>query len=64
MVTGSSFGWANAMFNAGDHVIFIRDGVKGVVLSVDGGRVHVLWEDQFVSWELAELLQIDNEKGA
>ncbi|WP_183192327.1 hypothetical protein [Brevibacillus fluminis] len=52
------------MFNAGDHVVFVLDGAVGVVLNVDGGRVQVLWEDHFVSWEKAELLRLLEEKQA
>ncbi|MET3290755.1 UNVERIFIED_CONTAM: cytochrome b subunit of formate dehydrogenase [Brevibacillus sp. OAP136] len=64
MVTGSSLGWGDGMFNAGDHVVFVLDGAVGVVLNVDGGRVQVLWEDHFVSWEKAELLRLLEEKQA
>lgn len=62
MVTGSSLGWGNDMFCAGDHVVFVPDGARGVVLNVDDGRVQVLWEDHFISWEKGELLRLFEEQ--
>ncbi|WP_176560392.1 hypothetical protein [Brevibacillus dissolubilis] len=44
-------------FKIGDHVIYIRDGVRGTVLGITEGACQVVWEDQFVSWENVEMLQ-------
>ncbi|MGJ7034603.1 hypothetical protein [Anoxybacillus eryuanensis] len=49
------------MVQVGDCVVFMRDGVRGIVLEVDDHSCHVLWEDYVVSWEKKELLKVDKE---
>lgn len=46
----------NAKIQEGDKVVFLKDGVRGIVIRIEAGRCHVLWEDEFVSWEPMELL--------
>ncbi|WP_202081143.1 hypothetical protein [Caldalkalibacillus salinus] len=47
------------MYKIGDHVIYVRDGVRGVVMGVHERKCHVIWEDHFCSWEAFELIQLD-----
>jgi hypothetical protein len=49
------------MFVIGDHVIFTRDGTKGIVVEVQNNLCQVIWEDHFVSWEKSESLQKDSQ---
>lgn len=44
------------MLKVGDGVIFSLDGAKGIVLEIGDQLYHIVWEDQFVSWEKEELL--------
>jgi hypothetical protein len=45
------------MLKIGDYVIFTLDGTRGMILGIENGLCHVVWEDQFVSWEKMETLQ-------
>lgn len=45
------------MIAVGDQVVFLRDGVRGIVMRIQEGQCLVLWEDEFVSWESVELLR-------
>jgi hypothetical protein len=49
------------MFKVGDHVVFLLDGAKGIIISIATDRLlcHVLWEDRFCSWERVDLLIMD-----
>ncbi|HEY8343294.1 MAG TPA: hypothetical protein VIK75_09950 [Calditerricola sp.] len=53
-----SSGWGETVFQVGDTVVFVFDGARGIVLNVKDGLCHVLWEDEFVSWEKPELLRL------
>ncbi len=57
-VTGLSSDWGETVFQVGDTVVFALDGARGIVLNVKDGLCHVLWEDEFVSWEKPELLRL------
>ncbi|QRG70867.1 hypothetical protein [Brevibacillus choshinensis] len=48
-----------AMIQEGDKVVFLKDGVRGIVIRVEEDRCHVLWEDEFVSWEKKEWLRLE-----
>jgi hypothetical protein len=41
----------------GDHVVFIRDGARGIIMEIKENLYHVIWEDHFASWEKGELLE-------
>ncbi|WP_186438306.1 hypothetical protein [Cohnella terricola] len=41
----------------GDHVVYVQDGTKGVILEIHGNLYHIIWEDHFSSWELGERLK-------
>lgn len=41
----------------GDTVVYIRDGVRGIVIRSEGEKHLILWEDTFVSWEPEPLLR-------
>ncbi|WP_308636833.1 hypothetical protein [Paenibacillus silvisoli] len=45
------------MFEVGDFVVFLLDGTRGTIMEIADGLCHIAWEDQFVSWELIELLE-------
>jgi hypothetical protein len=45
------------MLEIGDHVIFIRDGARGIILEIKENLYHIIWEDHFASWEREELLE-------
>jgi len=45
------------MFRVGDRVVYIKDGAVGVIISIQEERYHIVWEDNFSSWEKAELLR-------
>ena len=47
----------SAMFRVGDRVVYIKDGAVGVIISIQEDRYHIVWEDNFSSWEKAELLR-------
>ncbi|WNC16621.1 hypothetical protein [Brevibacillus brevis] len=47
------------MIKEGDKVVYLKDGVRGIVIRVEEDRCHVLWEDEFASWEKMELLLLD-----
>lgn len=49
----------STMIQEGDKVVFLKDGVRGIVIRVEADRCHVLWEDEFVSWEKIELLRLE-----
>lgn len=49
------------VYQIGDHVVFLLDGAKGIVLGVKEESCHVLWEDSVCSWEKMDLLQNDDE---
>jgi hypothetical protein len=51
-----------AMYKIGDQVIYIEDNARGIVMSINEGKCHVIWEDYFCSWEKFELLKLDPEK--
>jgi len=48
---------AEKRMKVGDHVIYIQDGTKGVIVEVHGNLYHIIWEDHFSSWENGERLQ-------
>jgi hypothetical protein len=48
------------MIQEGDKVVFLKDGVRGIVIRVEEDRCHVLWEDEFVSWEKKEWLRLES----
>ena len=50
-----------AKIQEGDKVVFLKDGVRGIVIRIEAGRCHVLWEDEFVSWEGIKSLRLINE---
>jgi len=50
------------MIQEGDKVVFLKDGVRGIVIRVEEDRCHVLWEDEFVRWEKKELLRLEEKK--
>ncbi|MFC4302118.1 hypothetical protein [Cohnella boryungensis] len=41
----------------GDHVVYVPDGTKGVIVEVQGDLYHIIWEDHFSSWEQGERLR-------
>jgi len=45
------------MLKIGDHVIFVRDGARGMIMEINENLYHIIWEDHFASWERAELLR-------
>jgi hypothetical protein len=45
------------MLEIGDGVVFLQDGARGIILEIVDSLYHVIWEDHFVSWEKAELLE-------
>lgn len=49
------------MVQVGDVVVYLKDGVKGIVIRVEEERCHVLWEDEFVSWEKTEWLKVESK---
>lgn len=50
------------MYKIGDQVIFLGDNARGIVIKVNDGKCHVIWEDYFCSWEKFELLRLDPTK--
>lgn len=44
------------ILQAGDRVLYRRDGTRGIVYSREGDLCQILWEDEFVSWEKTESL--------
>lgn len=59
--SGSLDGMAGAMIEEGDKVVFLKDGVRGIVIRIEEDRCLVLWEDEFVSWEKPELLELEKK---
>ncbi|GEB33604.1 hypothetical protein M2298_000583 [Brevibacillus sp. 1238] len=51
-------GGRSPVIQVGDLVVFVKDGAKGVVISIEEERCQVLWEDDFVSWEQRECLLV------
>ncbi|MCD9020561.1 hypothetical protein [Cohnella silvisoli] len=41
----------------GDHVIFVQDGTKGIIMEIHENLYHIVWEDHFSSWEYGETLR-------
>jgi hypothetical protein len=46
----------------GDHVIFVPDGSKGIIMEIHENLYHIVWEDHFSSWEYGETLSKQEEK--
>ncbi|WP_256758779.1 hypothetical protein [Cohnella sp. WQ 127256] len=42
----------------GDHVVYVQDGSKGIIMEVHGNLYHIVWEDHFSSWEYGERLTL------
>ncbi len=40
----------------GDHVVYVQDGTKGIIMEINDNLYHIVWEDHFSSWEHAERL--------
>ncbi|MGG1661770.1 hypothetical protein [Brevibacillus sp. NRS-1366] len=50
------------MIQVGDMVVFLKDGVSGIVIRIEEDRCHVMWEDEFVSWEKTEWLELEKKQ--
>jgi len=46
-----------SMLKVGDHVVYVPDGSKGIVVEVVENLCHVVWEDHFSSWEKPDALK-------
>lgn len=50
------------MVQVGDLVVYLRDGARGIVIRIEGEHCHVMWEDDFVSWEKTEWLEVERKQ--